>query len=457
MKKIKILKSFSSKPKPNLQGDTLKGKDLLSYLSSRRCLYQSSNPTFQIKDGDKVYIGIDPTSSKIHIGNYVGILNAMRCAAFGLSPVFLIGGATGMIGDPKIDKERSQIEKKVIEENSSSIKIIINQIVNSILNSKSFDSLLSHTNYPKDKINYTLVNNKDFYKDLNIISFLREVGFNMRMGPMLGREIIKNRISTDEGLCLSEFMYQSFQAYDFYYLYKNFNVKVQLGGSDQWGNMISGLELISKKMNGNGTDKSDEVVNITHPLLTTSCGKKLGKSEGNSISICNENPNLMYQYILNLADDDIEDLLYKLTFLREEEIKEIVSEHLKSPEKRDGQRRLAEEVLKDYVSKEKIDECRFLSMNYKTEDLSVEYFKQTTKTCVLSNNILGRKVSQFLQEQNLFSSKTQIKKLIDTRSVKINNHIMEKDKVISSEDLFEGEFFLVQTGKSKRFVFQILE
>lgn len=451
MKKINIFKSFSSKTSKS-------GKDLLSYLSSRRCLYQSSNPNFQITQGDRVYIGIDPTASKIHIGNYVGILNAMRCAAFGLSPVFLIGGATGMIGDPKMDKERSQIEEKTIEKNSFSIKIMINQIVNSILNSKSFDSLLSLTNQPKDKVTYMLINNKDFYKDLNIITFLREVGFNMRMGPMLGREIIKSRINTEEGLCLSEFMYQSFQAYDFYYLYKNFNVKVQLGGSDQWGNMISGLELISKKMSNcsNGTEKTDEVTNITHPLLTTSCGKKLGKSEGNSISICNENPNLMYQYILNLADEDIEDLLYKLTFLSEEEIKEIVIEHLNSPEKREGQRRLAEEVLKDYISKEKIDECRFLSLNYKTEDLSVEYFRKTTKTCVLSNNILGRKVSQFLQEQNLFSSKTQIKKLIDTRNVKINNNVMEKDKVISFEDLFEGEFFLVQTGKSKRFVFQVM-
>ena len=449
---IKILKSF----KCFSSTSSIVEKDLVNYIRNRQCLSQISSENFKIQPNDKVYIGFDPTADKLHIGNLVGIINAMRCAAFGLQPIFLIGGATGLIGDPKNDIERPQLSVEVIENNSNHITKIIERTVFCIKNSEHYQKLLKVNGILPNNINHKIINNKDIYKDLNIIDFLREIGSNLRMGPMLSREIIKNRLNTTDGLSLTEFMYQSFQAYDFYYLFKNHQVRFQLGGSDQWGNMLSGLELINKKYNKNEKqEKSTNVTIITHPLLTTSCGKKLGKSEGNSISICDENPQHMYQYLLNLSDDDIEPLLYKLTFLTKEEIDQVCEEQRKTPEKRIGHKTLANFVLENYCNKDKISQCVFQTHNFHTTQLSISYFENTRKTSLLREEVINIKFSDFLQNQNLTESKTQLRRLLELKSVKINNNLIIKDKIIDNNDLFEGKYLMVQLGKTKKHAFEI--
>lgn len=427
------------------------GKDLISYLNSRQCFSQSSNNDFKIMKGDKVYIGFDPTAEKLHLGSLIGIVNALRCAAFGLEPIYLVGGATGMIGDPSgKNKERPQMTTESIQSNVNSITSQIENIAGSIVKSEAYLEFLREVGTNPESIKFRVLNNADFYKDLNIIQFLREIGSNIRMGAMLSRETIKNRINSEEGLSLTEFMYQSIQAYDFKKLNEDFQVKVQLGGSDQWGNMLTGLELINRD-----SKKTQQVTNITHPLLTTSSGKKLGKSEGNAVFMCDSKPNLMYQYLVNLADQDIEPLLIKLSFLKLDQIKRIVENHFKNPELRLGHKVLAETILLKYCDVEKVNSCRFHSENFKITELSREYFEKSSKITIEKTYLeKGIYVSQFLKDQNIIESKSQLRRLIETKSLKVNNKFLLQDKLISiEEDIIQGEYMLLQTGKAKKHIF----
>ena len=423
--------------------------NVIEYLKSRQTFNQCSNQDLEIKKGDRLYIGFDPTADKLHLGNLLGIVNALRCSTFGIEPVFLIGGATGMIGDPSgKSSERPKMLEKDIDANADKISNLIKTLADSIIESQEYKNLvIENNNFNSHKIRYKIVNNKSFYTNMNILDFMKEIG-DLRMGQLLSKDSVKNRLNTVDGLSLNEFMYQSFQAYDFLKLNKEHKVKIQLGGSDQWGNMLTGLEIINRK-------SKVEVANITHPLLTTSCGKKLGKSEGNSVFIDCQNPNLMYQYILNLSDSDLEMLLLKLTFTPNHEISEILNKHNTQKETRYGQKLLAEKILEMFCDSNKLQNCVFSSLNYFCKELSKSFFENSSKIKVDKEVFDGKILSEFCVDQKLVPSRSQLRRLINSKCVKVNNNLITEDIILSkNRDLYDGEFLMIETSKTKKHIFQ---
>lgn len=311
---------------------------------------------------------------------------------------------------------------------------------------------------------YKVINNNEFYEDLNIIDFLREVGTNLRMGPLLSRETVKNRLNTKEGLSLTEFMYQTFQGYDYLKLFEKYNVKVQIGGSDQWGNMLAGYELIKKV-------KNQEVINMTFPLMTTANGQKFGKSEGNALFI---NPQLtpinnIYQYFINTPDTDLQKLFYAFTFNDKAHVDDIIDTHIKKPELRIGQKLLAEKIVGLIFSEEEAVKCKknaeihyrdFSSFNFTlNENKSNENLESFFKDCnviELSEECLNKfSISTLCVEQKIFNTKSQCRRLIQSGSVLINNSKISDDVTLKKNMLIGGKFLVLKTGKKNTHVFQV--
>ena len=260
-----------------------------------------------------VYIGFDPTALSLHLGNYIQITILKRFQKAGFKTFAVVGGATGMIGDPSgKSQERNLLDQETLKQNKNKIKKQLN----------SFE--------------LNVIDNLDFYKNTNVIEFLRDTGKLLNISYMLNKEIVKTRI--DSGISFTEFAYQLIQGWDFYQLYKKHQVKVQIGGSDQWGNITAGTEIIRKKIG----DKNN-AVGITTKLLTTSSGKKFGKSEGNALFLDKNitSPFEIHQYILNTPDKDVSKLLKWLTFLSINEISHIMQKHAKNPKERLAQKKIS--------------------------------------------------------------------------------------------------------------------
>jgi len=519
-----------------------------------------------------MYVGFDPTSESLHLGNLVGIITALRFASFGVNPVFLIGGATGQIGDPSgKNKERPLLESEKVQNNLNFINSNIQKILQNICNFKDFSefhkiksaevqtsdssyrevlnikkilrckkndisskinnideissndinysliikndllsNLTSRSNfnnfansdnissvYISDQINaneinkilleddknakkndtillnskinlnnkkitikYDIIDNMEFYKDLNIIDFLRNVGTSLRMGPMLSRESIKNRINSSDGISLTEFMYQTFQGYDYLKLYELFNVRIQIGGSDQWGNMLAGYELIKKL-------KNIDVVNCTFPLLTTANGQKFGKSEGNALFL-NENMtpiNNIYQYFYNIQDTDLEKLFYTFTFIDKNEIDDILNLHNNSTENRIGQKILAEKIVSMLYSEDEAIKCRkkcqthYIANKIKLEkeNYNIDEFFKEMEVIELPDNFLDSKVkiSQFCLDYKLLETKAACKRLFESGSLLVNDNKIQKDVILSKDMLLRGKYFVIKTGKKHTNVFAL--
>lgn len=280
-----------------------------------------------------MYAGFDPTADSLHVGNLLILMNLLHWQRAGHQVIALVGGATGLIGDPSHRKsERLEMEAFLVEEN-------LNLII------KSIETIFeNHEKYfwkdPSSKLNpIKIVNNIDWYNDVNVIEFIRRVGKHFRLGTMLGRTSVQSRLKSDSGMSFTEFTYQIFQAYDWLHLLKTYDCHFQIGGSDQMGNIVAGHDLISRT-----TKKS--VYGLTLPLVTAEGGKKFGKSTGNAVWL---SPNRsssfqLYQFFIRTADTDVEKFLNLFTFLSAPEINEIVEGHKKDPGKREAQKILAEEV-----------------------------------------------------------------------------------------------------------------
>ncbi|XP_015177407.1 PREDICTED: tyrosine--tRNA ligase, mitochondrial [Polistes dominula] len=280
-----------------------------------------------------VYAGFDPTANSLHIGNLLILMNLLHWQRAGHQVIAVLGGATGLIGDPSHRKsERVEIEEVLLKENLVSIK---EDIINVFNNHQKY--------FWPDKTRklkpLQILNNLHWYKDINIIQFVRKVGKYFRLGTMLGRTSVQSRLNSETGMSFTEFTYQVFQGYDWLYLADNHNCLFQIGGSDQMGNIISGYDLITK-----ATDKT--VYGLTLPLITTEGGKKFGKSSGNAIwlSPTKSSSFQLYQFFIRTRDSDVENFLKFFTFLSLSKISDIVTEHFKKPEDRLAQKILAEEV-----------------------------------------------------------------------------------------------------------------
>lgn len=285
------------------------------------------------KSSQCVYAGFDPTADSLHIGNLLILMNLLQWQRAGHQVIALVGGATGLIGDPSHRKsERVEMNKYLIEENVKSIT----KNIETIFNNHEYYFWRNKEIALKPLI---IVNNLDWYTNINVIKFVRSIGKYFRMGTMLGRSSVQSRLNSDTGMSFTEFTYQVFQAYDWLQLMKNYKCRFQIGGSDQMGNIMSGYDLITKS-------KGKEVYGITLPLITAEGGKKFGKSLLNAVwlSPTKSSSFQLYQYFIRTEDADVEKFLKLFTFISLNKITEIVKDHMKNPEQRKAQKLLAEKV-----------------------------------------------------------------------------------------------------------------
>ena len=380
------------------------------------------------KGGLTFFFFFYPTADSMHIGHYSSFLISKRLAKAGHHPILLVGGATGLIGDPKPDAERPMITKEEVEHNFKGLK-----------------------KQAEDLFGFEVVNNWDWTKDINVIDFLRDYGKYFNVNYMLAKDKVKSRM--ESGITFAEFSYMILQALDFLYLYENRGVTLQVAGSDQWGNITSGIELIRKKL-----DK--EAYGMVMPLVTDSTGKKFGKTEGNALWLDKNKTSSyeMYQYLINLEDSMIIEYLKKLTFLSKEEIEKIEKDHLEAPEKRIAHQALAREIITDlhgeeeYLKAVKMSEALF-SGNVKdltVKDIDLLFKDAEKKTLDKEMNIVD-----LLVELGICSSKREAREFVSGGTISINgDKETNLEKVISKKDAIEKKYIILRRGKKKYFLIE---
>lgn len=381
-------------------------------------------------DNDKVtfYWGSDPSADSLHIGHYSSLLTAKRLAMKGHHPILLIGGATGMIGDPRPTAEREIQPKEVIEKNASKLKKQVEEI---------FDG------------NVEVVNNYDWTKDVNILDFLRDTGKYINVNYMINKDIIKRRLDT--GITFAEFTYTLLQGYDFLYLYQNKNCIMQVEGSDQWGNITTGIDLISKKLN-------KKAYAFTMPLILDSNGKKFGKSEGNALWLDKNKTSSyeIYQYLVNSSDEMVEEYLKVYTFLTKDEIENLMKKHFEEPEKRLAQKTLAREFIKDLRGEKEANRAIQISESLfqgKVKDLTKDEIEVAFKNVSTFETIEGVNIVDMLASSKIASSKREAREFVNAGSITINeDRITDLDFVVDKDISIDGEILVVRRGKKKYFI-----
>ncbi|MCP5470386.1 MAG: tyrosine--tRNA ligase [Chlamydiales bacterium] len=378
-----------------------------------------------------LYIGFDPTAESLHLGNLVGIMAAAWFQKAGHAVIGLVGGATGMIGDPGgKSHERNLLDQETVERNVAGLR-------------RSLEPILGKT---------SIYNNYDWLKKFSMIEFLRDVGRHFRIGTMLSKEMVKTRLESEEGLSFTEFSYQLLQGYDFYYLHKNHNVSLQIGGSDQWGNIVAGTELVRRK-------GGDAVYGLTFPLLTRSDGKKFGKSEGGAIWLNRDllSPYDFYQYLYNMPDADMGKMLRVFTFLELKEIEEI--EARMEVEPHSAQKRLAEEVTRIVHGEEGVQEALRVTNAAKPgaqTELTAEVLKTLPQALLSSSAVLGKRAVDVLAEVKLCQSRGEARRLIAGGGVYLNNAKVDDEHLtLEKNHLVDGKFLLFGVGKKKKLVISI--
>lgn len=382
-----------------------------------------------LKTPQTIYCGFDPSASSMHIGNFVMISLLMRFQQAGHRVIALVGGGTGMIGDPSgKSKERAFLTADDVKANTESIK-------------KQLSRFLDFSDPSKGIV----VNNYDWLSKLSLIDYLRDVGKYFGINYMLSKDIVASRLET--GISLTEFTYMTLQSYDFYTLYKEYGCNLQIGGGDQWGNLTSGLDFIKKI---EGQDAPVEV--MTANLITKSDGKKFGKSEDGAIFLDEKllSPYKMYQFFFNQTDEDAIKYIKIFTFLSKEEITEIEKEHLANLGQRVGQKRLAYEVTKIIHGKEKADEAVLMSEalfsgNFKALNKSqIEELFNSLKFKIDSND----KLEDILIKIKAASSKREAREFVKNGAVTVNGEkITDPNKVFTSEELLADSFLVIKRGK----------
>ena len=372
------------------------------------------------------YIGTDPTADSMHIGHYSSFLISKRLAKAGHKPILLVGGATGLIGDPKPTSERPMISKEEVEYNFKGLKRQAEEI-----------------------FGFEVVNNYDWTKDINVIDFLRDYGKYFNVGYMLAKDKVKSRM--ESGITYAEFSYMILQALDFMYLYENRDCVLQVAGSDQWGNITSGIELVRKKL-------GKEVYGMVMPLVTDSNGVKFGKTEGNALWLDKNKTSSyeLYQYLINLEDSMIISYLKKLTFLSREEIEEIEVRHNENPHLREAHKILAKEIITDlhgndeYEKAVKMSEALFTG-EFKSLDIASieELFAGYKKTDIS----LGVNILDMLISLGAANSKREAREFVSSNAVSINgNKINDLEYVINEDDFIGNKYIIVKRGKKNYYI-----
>ena len=409
-----------------------------------------------LKEMTATYIGFDPTSDSLHIGSLVPIILLVHLKNFGHKPIALVGGATGMIGDPsgKSD-ERNLLDEATLNHNVEGIKRVLSRFLDFNSNEK---------NAP------ILVNNYDWMKTYSFIDFAREVGKRITVNYMMAKDSVKKRLAGEgEGMSFTEFTYQLIQGYDFYHLHKQYNCLLQMGGSDQWGNITTGTELV-RRMNGNPETSGAKAFAMTCPLITKADGSKFGKSEGGNVWLTADKTSVykFYQFWLNTTDVDAEKYIKIFTFLDKIVIDALIDEHKIAPHLRVLQRKLAEEVTTFVHSAADLDKAiqasAILFGNATSDDLKqldeatfLEVFDGVPQAEIAKNDIEnGIDIVSILNEKTGFlKSNGEARRALAANSISINKEKVTEEFVLSAKDLINNQFVLLQSGKKNYYVIRV--
>lgn len=392
-----------------------------------------------LKEMTSGYIGFDPTADSLHIGSLVPILLLVHLQRSGHKPYALVGGATGMVGDPSgKSEERNLLSEDVLQKNQAGVK-------------KQLEKFLDFD--PSKPNAAVMVNNFDWFKNMGFLAFIRDVGKHITVNYMMAKDSVRKRIEGEVGLSFTEFSYQLIQGYDFYWLYTHKGCKLQMGGSDQWGNITTGTELIRRMAGG-------EAFAFTCPLLTKADGGKFGKTEKGNIWLDPEktSPYQFYQFWLNAADEDAKKWIRIFTFLPKEIIHTLVAEHDADPSKRVLQKRLAQEITvlvhgqDEYAKAVETTEKLFANQHAPAESLSVEDLEQMEGVVKYDFPLhalqSGIDIVSFLAESGIFPSKGEARKMVQNGGVSINRKKIEQmQHVVDTTALLHNTYMLVQKGK----------
>ncbi|MGR3952425.1 MAG: tyrosine--tRNA ligase [Chlamydia sp.] len=421
---------------------------LITILSERGLLDAVTHPALtsviEKKGIVKVYCGFDPTAKSLHVGNLVALIVLSWFRKLGHDIVVLIGGATGMIGDPSgKSRERLLLDEETLLGNIKNITNQINAILSRVPGSGSIE----------------IVNNRDWYQGISCIDFLRDIGKEFRLGQMLAKESVKSRLQSEEGMSYTEFSYQVLQGYDFFHLFSKKNTLIQIGGSDQWGNITAGIEHIRKVM-------GEEAYGITFPLLLKQDGQKFGKSEKGALWLSAEllSEYELYQYFMRLSDDDAVRLLKVLTFIHVEEI-----EQLKASMKSECyipnsiQKRLAKAVVAFVHGDAAVCHAEEMtSVLQPGQDIayteeSIALLSQSLTSIRLSpEKSIGMKLIDILADSKVIESKSEVRRLIKNQGISINGiKITSQDLQLEESYLIGGIYFVITVGKKQRFLMEM--
>lgn len=421
-------------------------KNIIEYLQSRGFIDALTSDELKqiVEKPIKVYVGFDPTADSLHLGNLIGIMALAHFQRFGHTPVVVLGGTTGRIGDPSGKSvERPLLDAETILQNVDAIGRHFEQVLD------------SSGSLPRPIV----VNNDEWFHGLGMIDFLRDVGKHFRLGSMIAKDTVKSRLESEEGISYTEFSYQIIQAYDFYHLHTHHDVLLQMGGSDQWGNITAGIEFTRKR-----TGRS--VYGLTWPLLTRSDGKKFGKTAEGAIWLSAQkcSPYQFYQYLYRVPDSDVIHMMKMLTFMELEEIAEIEKEmQLPSYIPNSAQMRLAEEVTRMLHGQDGLNTARKVTEGAapgKEAKLDGAVLKEIASDMpsinLTESEVIGKTYAELAVLSGLLPSKGEANRLLKNGGGYLNNDKVEDPTYpTSKEDLIDGVFLLIGAGKKKKVLIHI--
>ncbi len=405
--------------------EDLQWRGLIKDLSSEDLIDKLNNEKLTF------YLGTDPTADSLHIGHYSTFLVAKRLQKAGHNPILLVGGATGLVGDPRGTGEREKADAKIIQSNFEKLKAQVERL-----------------------FGIKCVNNYDWFKDVNYIDFLRDYGKYINVNYMINKDLVKRQLEI--GISYAEFSYMLIQGVDFKHLHDNYGVTLQIGGSDQWGNLTTGIEII-RKLTG------EEVYAFSIPLAVDSQGKKMGKSEGNAVwlDINKTSAYELYQYLYNLEDSMMEAYLKRFTFLSKSEIEEIMKKHLEAPEKRIAQETLAHEVVRDIHGEEEYQRAVEISRALFSGDIKKLPADQIGKIFSKVDHIDIKEeenIVDFLVNGKICSSKREAREFINSGSIYVNGDKVDSlEYNVGRENALDNKYVVIRKGKKKYFLGEFID
>ncbi len=400
--------------------EDLQWRGLIKDISSEDLIEKLNNGSLTF------YLGTDPTADSLHIGHYSTFLVAKRLQKAGHKPMLLVGGATGLVGDPRGTGEREKADAKVIENNFTKLKAQVEKL-----------------------FGIECVNNYDWFKNVNYIDFLRDYGKYINVNYMINKDLVRRQLEI--GISYAEFSYMLIQGVDFKHLHDEYGVTLQIGGSDQWGNLTTGIEII-RKLTG------EEVYAFSIPLATDSQGKKMGKSEGNAVWLDIEKTSAyeLYQYLFNLEDSMMEAYLKRFTFLSKPEIEDIIARHNEAPEKRIAQEALAHEVIRDIHGEEEYQKAVEISRALFSGDIKAIPSNQIGKIFAKVDHIditEDKNIVDFLADNKICSSKREAREFVNNGSITLNGEkVTDVEKTITKDIALDNKYVVVRKGKKKYFL-----